>query len=232
MKLAIMQPYIFPYIGYFQLINAADRFVILDDVNYINKGWINRNNILVNGKANMFTIPLKDASQNKLINEITVSDDAKWQAKFLRTIELNYKKAPCYDNVYPVIAEILNSGINKIADLNYYSITRINEYLGIHTEIVSTSSVYQNTVLKGQDRIIDICIKEKATDYINPIGGVELYSKEAFGKNNLNIQFIKTGTIVYEQFKHQFVPWLSIIDVMMFNSPEVIKDILNQYEFI
>lgn len=232
MKLAIMQPYIFPYIGYFQLINAADRFVILDDVNYINKGWINRNNILVNGKANMFTIPLKDASQNKLINEITVSDDAKWQAKFLRTIELNYKKAPCYDNVYPVIAEILNSGIHKIADLNYYSITRINEYLGIHTMIVSTSSVYQNAGLKGQDRIIDICIKEKATDYINPIGGVELYSKEAFGKNNLNIQFIKTGTIVYEQFKHEFIPWLSIIDVMMFNSPEVIKDILNQYEFI
>jgi len=232
MKLAIMQPYIFPYIGYFQLINAVDKFVILDDVNYINKGWINRNNILVNGKANLFTIPLKDASQNKLINEITISDEIKWQSKFLRTIELNYKKAPCFDNAFPVVAEILNSGINKITGLNYYSIIRINEYLGIHTEIVSTSSVYLNAGLKGQDRIIDICIKEKATDYINPIGGLELYSKEEFGKNNLNIQFIKTGNVVYEQFKNEFIPWLSIIDVMMFNSPEGIKDILNQYEFI
>src|ERR1035437_2930920 len=106
MKIAIMQPYIMPYIGYFQLINAVDKFVILDDVNYINKGWINRNNILVNKKAHLFVIPLKEASQNKLINEINISDEGKWKANLLKTIEQNYKRSPYFTIVYALIEEI------------------------------------------------------------------------------------------------------------------------------
>src|ERR1039458_5451183 len=170
MKIAIMQPYFLPYIGYFQLMNAVDKFVVLDDVNYINKGWINRNNILVNGKANLFAIPLKEASQNKLINEISVVDEAKWRTKLLKTIELSYKKAPFFAIVYPMIEEIINSGNSKISDLNYYSLVRINNYLDLNTEIVSTSSIYKNSDLKAEKRIIDICLKEHASIYINPIG--------------------------------------------------------------
>ncbi len=232
MKIAIMQPYIFPYIGYFQLINAVDRFVILDDVNYINKGWINRNNILVNGKKSLFTIPLKEASQNKWINEIYISDEIKWKINFLKTIEQNYKKATYFRNVYPIIEEIVNSSISKISDFNYYSISKINNYFGVKTEIVSSSSIYKNNESKAHNKILDICLKEKASIYINPIGGLELYDKRDFTEKKLELFFIKTDDIKYSQFANDFEPWLSIIDVMMFNSSQTIKIFLEQYTLV
>jgi len=231
-KIAIMQPYIFPYIGYFQLINAVDKFVVLDDVNYINKGWINRNSILVNGKGNLFTIPLKEASQNKLINEIYISDEPKWKINFLKTIQQNYKKASHFGIVYPIIEEIVNSINSKISAFNYYAIIKINNYLGIKTEIISTSSMYGNCALKAQNKIIDICKKENATIYINPIGGVELYNREDFTDKNLELFFIKSNDIKYLQFSNDFSPWLSIIDVMMFNSPQTITNFLEQYTLV
>jgi hypothetical protein len=212
--------------------NAVDKFVVLDDVNYINKGWINRNNILVNGKANLFAIPLKEASQNKLINEISVVDEAKWRTKLLKTIELSYKKAPFFAIVYPMIEEIINSGNSKISDLNYYSLVRINNYLDLNTEIVSTSSIYKNSDLKAEKRIIDICLKEHASIYINPIGGTEIYDKNSFTDKKLELFFIKSKEIKYIQFNNDFVPWLSIIDVMMFNSLETIKSFLEQYTLV
>ena len=227
-----MQPYIFPYIGYFQLINAVDKFVILDDVNFINKGWINRNNILVNGKANLFTIPLKEASQNKLINEIDISSEAKWKTKLLKSIELSYKKAPNFLDIFFLVEDIIKSENYKISDLIVNSLKQIIKYLDIKTEIVSTSSIYANNGLKAQDRIIDICIKENASEYINPIGGIELYNIEEFKKNQIELNFLKSNSITYHQYKFDFVPWLSIIDVMMFNSLDQTKQILNQYELI
>lgn len=232
MKIAIMQPYIFPYIGYFQLINAVDKFVILDDVNYINKGWINRNNILLNGKGSLFTIPLKEASQNKLIDEIYISDESKWKIKFLKTIEQNYKKACCFGTAYPIIEEIVNNSNSKISGFNYYSITKINNYFGIQTEVIASSSIYKNTDLKAQKRIIDICMKEKASVYINPIGGTELYNKQDFIEKKLELFFIKSNDIKYPQFGNDFAPWLSIIDVMMFNSLQNIKNFLEQYTLV
>lgn len=232
MKIAIMQPYIFPYVGYFQLINAVDKFIVLDDVNYINKGWINRNNILVNGKGNLFTIPLKEASQNKLINEIYISDENKWKIKLLKTIEQNYKKACCFDIAYPIIEEIVNSSNSKISDFNYYSITKINNYFGIKTEIIASSSIYENTDLKAQNRIIDICMKENASVYINPIGGTELYNRKDFIDKKLELFFIKSNDIKYSQFGNDFAPWLSIIDVMMFNSIATIQKFLEQYTLV
>lgn len=232
MKIAIMQPYIFPYIGYFQLINAVDRFVILDDVNYINKGWINRNNILVNGKKSLFTIPLKEASQNKWINEIYISDEIKWKINFLKTIEQNYKKATYFSNVYPIIEEIVNSSISKISDFNYYSISKINNYFGVKTEIISSSSIYGNNELKAHNKILDICLKEKASIYINPIGGLELYNKKDFTEKKIELFFIKSDDIRYSQFANDFAPWLSVIDVMMFNSSQTIKTFLEQYTLV
>lgn len=230
MKLAIMQPYIFPYIGYFQLIRSVDRFVMLDDVSYINKGWINRNNILVNGKSNLFSIPLKDASQNKLINEIDILQDGKWQSKFLKTLTLSYKKAACFESVFSLMEEIINSPISNISAFNHNAIVKIINYLGIDTEIVSSSSIYKNKNLKAQNRIIDICLKEKASVYINPAGGVDLYQKEDFRQQAIECYFIKSGDVTYDQFKNEFVPWLSIIDLLMFNTVVKMDEILNQYE--
>ena len=122
MTIAIMQPYLFPYIGYFQLIHAVDRFIIYDDVCYINKGWINRNNILLNGAAHLFTIPLQDASQNKRICDIPLSADTKWRTKLLRLIDSAYHKAPCFGKAYPLIENLIQKQYDSIAGLNYYSI--------------------------------------------------------------------------------------------------------------
>jgi hypothetical protein len=227
-----MQPYFLPYIGYFQLMNAVDKFVIYDDVNYINKGWINRNNILINGKANLFSIPLKDASQNKLINEIYIAEESKWRNKLLKTIELSYKKAPFFEMTYPLVERIINQDASKISDYIYYSISMVNSYLGIKTDIVSSSAQYKNAQYRAQARIIDICLIEGATAYVNPIGGTDLYDKQNFMDRNLEMYFIKPKEISYSQFDNKFIPWLSILDVMMFNSKERIADLLDQCEYL
>ncbi len=232
MTLGIMQPYIFPYIGYFQLINSVDKFVIYDDVNFINKGWINRNRILNNGKESLFSIPLKEASQNKLINEIEVNWDNSWKNKFLKTLEQCYKKAPFYQDVLPLIEQTIsldNEVISKVIENN---LKLVCEYLAIKTEIISSSSIYKNTHLKAQERILDICLQERATQYVNPIGGLELYDKDFFEAKNIELNFIKSNPIEYKQYKNEFVPWLSMIDILMFNSKEEIKSLLNSYELI
>ncbi|PAC31204.1 WbqC family protein [Flectobacillus sp. BAB-3569] len=232
MKLAIMQPYIFPYIGYFQLIKAVDKFVIYDDVNFINRGWINRNRILVNGKDSLFTIPLKEASQNKLINEIEVNWDDAWKSKWLKTLEQSYKKAPFFQQVLPIIEQTLGQEKTIFSEIIVENLKLINAYLDITTEIIPSSAIYQNIELKAQNRILDICLQEKANHYINPIGGIELYQKEVFEEKGIQLNFIKSKPVQYPQLKNDFVPWLSILDVLMFNSVEQIQTFLDSYELV
>nr|WP_294899533.1 WbqC family protein [uncultured Pedobacter sp.] len=232
MKLAIMQPYIFPYIGYFQLINAVDKFIVYDDVNFINKGWVNRNRILINKKPNLFTIPLKDASQNKLINQIELINNDKWKIKLIKTIDLAYKKAPYFSSVVPLIIKILESEKENISRLALNSLKEIASYLNIETKFVDSSSIYANQNLSGQDRILDICLKEDANHYINPTGGTDLYNREDFESSQMTINFIKSLEINYRQFDNDFVSGLSIIDVMMFNNPQKIKEFLKKYQLV
>jgi hypothetical protein len=226
-----MQPYIFPYIGYFQLINTVDRFVFLDDVNYINRGWINRNNILVNGKANMFTVPLQNASQNRLINEVKVAE-GNWKDKILKTIEMAYKKAPEFKIVFPLIRDVFSSGDSSIAAMARQSIKQVCTYLEILTEFIDSSERYGNKHLKGEERIIDINVQENSINYVNPIGGMELYRKENFATKGINLYFLQTKKIIYPQFNNEFVPSLSIIDVLMFNAKECARQYLMEHGLI
>ena len=229
MKIAIMQPYLFPYIGYFQLINAVDKFVVFDDVNYITKGWINRNRILLNNAEYMFTVPLEKASQNKLINEISLSQDTKWKNKFIKTIEMAYKRANQFDVVFPIIKNIIDNEEINLSRYILYSLNRICSYLGIKTKIIETSKIYRTENLKGQDKIIEICLKENASEYVNPIGGTAIYEQKKFNEKQMSLKFLKSEEIVYEQFNNTFIPCLSFIDVMMFNEKNVITDFLNKY---
>lgn len=230
-----MQPYLFPYIGYFQLVAAVDKFVVYDDVNFIKGGWINRNNVLINKNSTLFTVPLDKASPFALINEtkINLKFYAIWKIKFLRSLEQSYKKAPYFLEVYPLIENILDIGeTDLISKLAVKSIKAINEYLQLGTEIVETSSIYNNKNLSGPTRVLDICRIEKASNYINAIGGMELYSKDLFKENNIDLNFIKPKPIKYNQFGNEFIPWLSIIDVLMFNSVSETKDLINEFELI
>ncbi len=232
MVLAIMQPYFLPYIGYFQLLKAVDKFVLYDDVNFISRGYINRNNLLVNGQASLFTIPLKDASQNKLIYEVGLSDDSSWQKKLTRTVEQSYKKAPQFDTVFPLFLDIVAYTPQNIGDFCYYSLTRISRYLGIDTQLIPSSTIYRNGQLKREERILDICRLENATHYINPQGGIALYDKDNFAKENVQLSFLKAGLVPYPQYRDPFVPGLSILDVLMFNDIGKTNELLNQYELV
>ncbi len=232
MRLGIMQPYLFPYIGYYQLIKAVDKFVIYDDVSFINKGWINRNNILVNNEAYSFTTPLKEASQNRRINEIALDQNETWKIKFLKTLEHSYRKAPYFSQVALLIQDVFNPGFTHIHQLARESVILIARYLGMQTGFVESSSKYNNVHLKGQNRILDICVQEGADHYINPVGGIEIYSRPNFENIGIKINFIKTKFITYPQFSNEFISNLSIIDVLMFNTKEEIQGMLNSYELI
>lgn len=232
MKLAIMQPYIFPYIGYFQLLQEVDKFVIYDDVNFINRGWINRNNVLVNSQAALFTIPLHKASQNKLIHEVGLGQDPKWRKKMLKMFTLAYKKAPHFQEVFPILETVIEGEYPNIAVLASASIKAVANYLEINTTIENSSTIYQNNELKGQYRILDICLKEGAQTYINPIGGMELYDNNYFEEHTIDLRFIQTQSYTYKQLNKAFVPHLSMIDVLMFNTKEEISALLNQFELI
>ena len=232
MKVSIMQPYFFPYIGYFQLIANSDVFVIYDDVNFIKKGWINRNNILVNNTPYLFSMPLQNVSQNKLINEIFISDLDKWKRGLLKTISSSYKKAPFYKDVYPLIEKIISFDELNLALYIQNSIQNLCAYLNINTKLIMSSEIVKNNGLKGENKIIDICLQLGATQYINAIGGIELYTQENFQVKNIDLKFIKSENILYQQFKNEFKPWLSIIDVIMFNSVEDTKMLLNKFELI
>ena len=225
MKLAIMQPYLFPYIGYFQMIYSVDKFVFLDDVNFIKGGWINRNNILINNKITLFTLPLKNASPHKKIFEIEVVDN-KFNEKFLKSITMAYKKAPYFLPAISLIQNILDKKNTTISNIAKTSIIEISKYLSINTKMELSSTIYQNQQLRGEERIIDICKIESCSDYINLPGGIDIYDTIKFKNNNLNLKFIIPGDIVYPQFGECFHSKLSIIDVLMFNSPKKIKEIL------
>lgn len=227
-----MQPYFFPYIGYWQLLNAVDKYVVYDDVNFINRGWINRNRILINGQPSFFTLPLEGASQNKRISEIQVFDDKKTLQKNVRTLECAYKRAPCFKEVNPVVEQILFGKERNLAKFLLNSIRGINEYIGIQTEVVLSSSLPKDNSLKGQDKILSICRLLGATEYYNAVGGQELYSFDVFRKKGISLKFLKTEPISYRQFGNEFQSNLSIIDVMMFNSKEEIKEMLGKYTLI
>jgi hypothetical protein len=226
---AIMQPYFAPYIGYFQLISATDEFVFLDDVNFIKKGWINRNQILVNKNPALFTIPLVGASQNKKINELNIYDDNKWRTKLIRTIESSYSKAQYYAEVKEIINTILFSSYTNISELNIFAIKTIADYLNLPLTSHKASELEVSNQLKGEERIISICKSVNAQNYINAIGGQELYDKSHFLESNINLSFIESVSNEYSQNMREFHPNLSILDVMMFNSVESINSMLKNY---
>jgi len=230
MKMGIMQPYLFPYIGYFQLINAVDKFVIHDDVQYIKGGWINRNRIQINDKDHLFTFSLQKDSALKNINTRLFSNQFyQEKAKFLKLIQNNYNKALYFPSSYNLLFKIFNYRGLNISSFITNSLKQICNYLEITTPFYLSSELNKNNELKGQDRVIDICHTLKADIYINPIGGRTLYSKKVFKQNNISLFFLQTQNMIYEHNKQPFIPNLSIVDVIMFNSKGKIKEYLNSF---
>ncbi|QSS96386.1 WbqC family protein [Psychroflexus sp. ALD_RP9] len=229
--IAVMQPYIFPYIGYFQLIQAVDVFVFYDDVNFIKRGWINRNKILINNSEKLITFPCVKVSQNKLINEVGVDTRSKQFIKTKNTIYHAYCKAPYFDQVFPFINEILIDKYDSIASLAIKSITAVLDYLSIDKILYKSSESFSSSKgLKKEERLQAIVKKLNAKYYVNAIGGIELYSKEDFKKNEINLKFLSPTLKEYDQKNNKFVSGLSIIDLLMFNKPSEIKRLMQDFQ--
>lgn len=227
-----MQPYFFPYIGYWQLVNAVDKFVIYDDVNFVRRGWMTRNKILNNGISSYFNLYTSKADFFAHINEVRILIDDIKKKKQLDTLRYCYLKAPYFKTSFPIIEKIILFDDSNLALFLINSIRNICDYLNITTEIKISSQIIKNTELSGQDKIIDICKRMNATHYYNAIGGQSLYQKEEFEKNGIELKFLNARSIEYAQFGNYFCPNLSIIDVMMFNSQKEISKMLLEYDLI
>jgi hypothetical protein len=230
--IAIMQPYFFPYIGYFQLIAAVDIFVLYDNIKYTKKGWINRNRILQNEKDAMFSLPLKSGSDSLDIcqRELSVTFN---HDKLLNQFKSAYCKAPNFHHVFPLIEQIVRYKDENLFTYLHQSILKICQHLGITTEIRVSSTMLIDHTLKGQEKVLALCKSIGVDTYINAIGGIGLYSKKEFREQGIDLKFIKSRPFEYVQLRNAFIPWLSIIDVMMFNKSDVIYDQISaQYDLV
>jgi hypothetical protein len=232
MKLGIMQPYFFPYIGYFQLIAAVDQFVLYDNVKYTKKGWINRNRYLVGGKDAVFTVPIKGDSDFLDVRDRLIADDFD-RKNLLARIEQAYRKAPFFEPAFALFAKaVLNPDRNLFGFVSR-SISDVCEFIGIATPIVPSSGIAIDHTLRGQEKVVAICRRTRASIYINAIGGLELYSPDAFAAHGIVLKFLESRPIEYPQLGAAFVPWLSILDVLMFNAPETVRGYLaNEFQLI
>ena len=223
-----MQPYFFPYIGYFQLINAVDEFVIYDNIQFTRKGWINRNRILVNQKADYISLALKKDSDYLNVNQRLLSDT--WSVdkkKMLNKIVESYRKAPQFEPAYSLFEKCLMIDETNLFDFIHHTLKETLKYLSISSKITVSSTIEIDHQLKSEEKVLAICKALNASTYINPSGGIELYSKERFERNGIKLQFQKSNPINYLQYKNEFVPWLSMVDVIMFNDKLSIKQMLN-----
>lgn len=232
MKTAIMQPYLFPYIGYFQLISAVDIFIVYDNIKYTKKGWINRNRLLQNGKDVMFSVPLKNAPDYLDVCERELSDSFD-ATKLLRQFEGAYRRAPHFQSTYSLIQTILCHQECNLFSFLHHALLQTCQHLGITTDIRISSHLLIDHSLKAQDKVLALCAATGTSTYINAIGGQELYSKADFAQHEIALQFLRAKPFTYPQFGADFVPWLSIIDVLMFNPLEHIQQhLLNHYELV
>ena len=227
-----MQPYFMPYIGYYQLISAVDVFVVYDNIKYTKKGWINRNRMLQNGQDMTFSLPLKKDSDSLDIRERSLSSDFNAE-KLLSQLKAAYQKAPCFEQTYPLLEAVVRHQDANLFNFLHHSIVQTCRHLGLKTEIRISSTIDVDHDLRNQDKVLALCTALGATCYVNAIGGMELYSKEVFQHANIDLKFIKSLPFEYAQFDNDFLPWLSIVDVMMFNSLDCIQNQLAvNYELV
>ena len=226
-----MQPYFMPYIGYWQLLAAVDAFVLYDNIQYTKKGWINRNRFLLNGQDSLFTIPLKKDSEYLDVVQRVVADDFNG-VKLLNQLEASYRKAPFFNTVFPLISSIIMSEHRNLFEYIHQSIRLTADFLGITTPVIISSSIAIDHSLRGKDKVVAFCKAMGASMYINAIGGQELYGESIFDAQGITLKFIKTRAVSYTQYGNVFVPNLSIIDVMMFNSQESIRAMLGHYDLV
>jgi hypothetical protein len=231
--LAIMQPYFLPYLGYWQLLAACDVFVIYDNIQFSKKGWFHRNNILSNGDKKLFTVPLKQGSDYLNVVDRQLADDATVTlTKIMAQIKQSYRKAPYFDAAYPIIAQAFTYPNKNLFYFIEHSITLVCKYLDIDRTIIRSSSIDIDHSLRSEAKVLALCGALGASRYINPIGGLDLYESKHFQDSGIDLCFLQSNLPAYPQFDREFLPYLSVIDLMMFNSQLQLKQMLSDYKLI
>lgn len=232
MKVAIMQPYFLPYAPYFQLISSVDVFVVYDNIKYTKKGWINRNRFLRNGEAAYFTLPLRSGSDSLCVFERDLAENFS-REKLLSQFHGAYLKAPFFSSAYELLEEIIYFDSDNLFEFIKNSLVSVCKHLEIDTKIVNSSSLSVDPHLKAQSKVIAYCQMFGADQYVNAIGGLDLYCADEFSSFEVDLKFIKSHIFEYKQFANDFVPYLSIVDALMFNSKETVMNyISNNYELV
>ncbi len=228
MRVAIMQPYFFPYVGYFQLVGAVDLFIVYDNIKYTKKGWINRNRMLQSGKDVMFSLPLRSGSDSLDVRDRSLAADFNCD-KFLNQLRGAYSRAPNFAEVFPMVERAVRHEDTNLFAYLHHALIRACEHLGLTTPIRVSSTVEIDHGLKNQDKVIALAKAVGATTYVNAIGGLDLYDREAFQAKGLKLQFIRSRPFEYRQFGDPFVPWMSIIDLLMFNPLGTVRDCVSHH---
>jgi hypothetical protein len=229
----IMQPYLFPYLGYFQLIRECDVFVWLDDVQYIKRGWINKNRILLGGNAHEFVFSVRKGAQKLSINERWYSESFPDEAgKLLKTLHMAYHKAPLYEPGRELITRLLSTDERNVSEFNCGTLEALCAHLGITPEFTRSSRISGVSGLRGEERIMGIVKALDGDRYVNAIGGTSLYSYDQFARAGLTLKFLKSGDGRYAQFGAAFVPHLSIVDVLMFTDSASLSRLLTDYRLL
>jgi hypothetical protein len=255
MKLGIMQAYFFPYIGYYQHIHHVDKFLLYDRVSYIKKKWVNRNLILEKNKIPVYvTIPIKNHKSGQILRDVMINEESKWRDTISRAVYFNYKKAPYFKEIYPIIESVIGIDETKLSKYCNKSIIDICVYLDIETEIKESSIEYDqleaelfrkppddsyfclhrpiHNYSKKTARVLKICELERADVYVNTMGGMDIYQQHDFKENNIDLMFIRSNEIIYSQQRQDFFPNLSIVDVLMHCGKEKTKMLLEKYTLI
>lgn len=252
MKLAAMQPYFFPYIGYFQLIKDVDVFILYDRVSYSTGGWFNRNRLLrVNAEPFYIIVPVQNCSVQTLTRDVYLDNKHLWRKQMLKWIENNYRRATYFQEIFPLVEKALSGSEERLSDLNYATLHMVCDFLEISTPIVQEHSGFEQiehelgSAFSDQDttstdtgvdkktlRIFKICQLFNTKDYINAIGGQALYSQKVFAEHGIDLKFIQTRPYQYTQRASRFFPHLSIIDVLMNCGKEGTQQLLQQYDLV
>ena len=228
-----MQPYFLPYLGYWQLLHAVDKFVIYDNIEFSKRGWFHRNQILMNNEAKLFSLPIKKDSDFLDVRERYIADDGlKQLRKIVGQIKSAYSKAPHFKEVIPIIEQLFLYDEKNLFKYILNAIKSIKKEIKIDTEIIVSSEVEIDHSLKGENKVLAICKQLNASSYLNAIGGLELYDRNRFAEEDIPISFIKMDEIIYDQKSSSFVPYLSIIDVLMHNNKEEISKMLDKYSML
>jgi hypothetical protein len=226
MILAIMQPYYFPYIGYFQLMAACDEFVIYDDVQYSKGGWANRNRILHDHKVAWLTLPVGNAPLGSSYREKTYLLGPAQRRSHLARIAAAYRKAPMFDAVYPLVESLMAFEDDRVAGFNAHLVSSLAGLLGLQCRLHLGSDFDNPSGERGQQRILQLCKRLGADTYLNAIGGTALYQEPDFTSAGISLRFLRPVARPYPQAAREFSPFLSILDVLMHNPLDQVRDML------